>query len=70
MSEPMMQVMPDGVIAPVITLRDYFAAHALAGWLASFPEGNCTPEFGDAAMAYRMADLMLEARQPARGGAA
>lgn len=50
-----------------MTLRDYFAAKALQGWLASYPEDAVHPVVaGDTAevaqMAYIMADAMLEAR--------
>jgi len=55
-----------------MTLRDYFAAKAMQGWLASFPE---EAEFKDgmepriAAFAYRVADAMIEARdKPQRRG--
>jgi hypothetical protein len=52
-----------------MTLRDYFAAAALQGWLASWPEqGTPHPVDNDnalnvAKLSYRMADAMLAARK-------
>lgn len=48
-------------------LRDYFAAKALQGWLASYPADAVHPVAAGntaqvAQMAYIMADAMLEAR--------
>ncbi len=52
-----------------MTLRDYFAAAALQGWLASYPERD-TPhpamnecENDVARLSYKMADAMLAARK-------
>ena len=50
-----------------MSLRDYFAAKALQGWLASYPADAVHPvATGNTAqvaqMAYIMADAMLEAR--------
>lgn len=52
-----------------LTLRDYFAAAALQGWLASWPEQG-TPHPSEnynalnvANLSYRMADAMLAARK-------
>lgn len=46
-----------------ITVRDYFAIQALAGWLASFgPEDSPKPE-SCAEFAYAMADAMLVERE-------
>ncbi len=50
-----------------MTLRDYFAAKALSGWLASYPESNCHPVAAGnadevAKQAYMLADAMLKAR--------
>ena len=52
-----------------MTLRDYFAAVALQGWLASYPESD-TPhpasnecENDVARLSYKMADAMLAARK-------
>lgn len=51
-----------------MTLRDYFAAQALAGWLASFAPDAMHPagrgKEGDVAeMSYALADAMLRARE-------
>lgn len=51
-----------------MTLRDYFAAKAMAGWLASYAPDAQHPasrgKAGDLAeMAYDMADAMLRARE-------
>lgn len=51
-----------------MTLRDYFAAKALQGWLASYPADAVHPVAAGntaqvAQMAYIMADAMLEARE-------
>lgn len=50
-----------------MTLRDYFAAKALSGWLASYPDDNSHPVVAGnsddvAKYAYMMADAMLKAR--------
>lgn len=51
-----------------MSLRDYFAAAALGGFLAD-PDVNCTPRDA-AAAAYRYADALLAARKtPPEGGA-
>ena len=51
-----------------MTQRDYFAAKAMQGWLASFPE-DADAEIVRAAtiarLAYKIADAMLEARNAA-----
>ena len=54
--------------SPGMTLRDYFAAKALQGWLASYPDDNRHPVIAgnadEVAMnAYQMADAMLRARE-------
>jgi hypothetical protein len=51
-----------------MTLRDYFAAKAMAGWLASYPLDTLHPasrgKEGDVAeMSYTLADAMLRARE-------
>ncbi len=51
-----------------LTLRDYFAAKAMQGWLASYPEGIDHPatnehDFIIAGLSYLMADAMLKARE-------
>lgn len=50
-----------------MTLRDYFAAKAMQGWLASYPENEQHPvvthhENMVAELSYLMADAMLKAR--------
>ena len=54
-----------------LTMRDYFAAAALQGWLASWPEQG-TPHPSEnynalnvANLSYRLADAMLAARKEA-----
>jgi hypothetical protein len=53
-------------LADGVTLRDYFASQALAGYLAAHAgDGICLPKREDAALrAYEFADAMLKARQP------
>ncbi|WP_180249319.1 hypothetical protein [Enterobacter hormaechei] len=51
-----------------MTLRDYFAAKAMAGWLASFPASESHPvvsglEDKVASYSYALADAMLKARE-------
>ena len=51
-----------------LTVRDYFAAKAMHGWLASYPESNQHPvvthhENMVAELSYLMADAMLKARE-------
>lgn len=51
-----------------MSLRDYFAAKAMAGWLASYGSDNPHPATTGhaevvAANAYAMADAMLKASQ-------
>ena len=48
-----------------MTLRDYFAAKAMHGWLSTYPTDHSPVEVyedGVAEFAYRMADAMLKAR--------
>ena len=50
-----------------MTLRDYFAAQIIRGWLASYAGADCNPfeprnAEQNARRAYRMADAMLRAR--------
>lgn len=49
---------------PGMTLRDYFAAKAMQGWLANFPR-NCAADDSEwiAKKAYVLADAMLAARE-------
>lgn len=49
------------------TLRDYFAAKAMSGWLASYPESCTHPIVAGnadevAKHSYMLADAMLKAR--------
>ena len=51
-----------------MTLRDYLAAKAMQGWLASFPESDSHPVSSGKAdlvaeVSYLMADAMLRARE-------
>ncbi|HCD5851347.1 TPA: hypothetical protein NDS93_001226 [Klebsiella pneumoniae] len=51
-----------------LTVRDYFAAKAMQGWLASYPESEQHPvathhENMVAELSYLMADAMLKARE-------
>ncbi|HCB1594198.1 TPA: hypothetical protein MYP09_000382 [Citrobacter farmeri] len=47
-----------------MTLRDYFAAKAMQGWLASYGPNDGQPSPDTiAAMAYRFADGMIKARE-------
>lgn len=50
-----------GGAAPGMSLRDWFAGQALAGFLAGSPDADCGPK-GYAHDAYQIADAMLEAR--------
>lgn len=50
-----------------MTLRDYFAAKAMQGWLASYGPSDKHPALNDssdalAVISYQIADAMLEAR--------
>jgi len=46
-----------------MSLRDWFAGQALAGWMASTPESLAVNEHEYATLAYVLADEMLEARK-------
>ena len=49
-----------------MTLRDYFAAKAMQGWLSTYPDDHDPDEVfegGVADFAYRIADAMLKARE-------
>lgn len=61
-----------GAVEYGMSLRDYFAAAALQGWLASYGHDTphpCTVDKGEttALLSYKMADAMLAER--AKGGA-
>ena len=48
---------------PGMTLRDYFAAKAMAGYLASPTYLHACEQLEIAMSAYQMADAMLQARE-------
>jgi hypothetical protein len=51
---------------PGMTLRDYFAAKAMQGWLATYPNDMAVQDVSPtniADFAYEMADAMLKARE-------
>lgn len=56
-----------------MSLRDWFAGQALAGWLSSYPGGAIHPAQHDgkpadlARHSYALADAMLRARAKAEG---
>lgn len=66
---------PSGDVYPGMSgmsLRDWFAGHALSGWLSSFGEMHPHPaESGTseavARNSYALADALLEARAAAKG---
>ena len=45
-----------------MSLRDYFAAAALQGWMATYDKDQSVVGHGYAALAYRVADAMLAER--------
>lgn len=55
--------------SPGMSIRDFFAAAAMQGWLASFsdecphPAKNGEGAMNVAKMSYKMADAMLKARE-------
>lgn len=64
--EEPLQVIPDGTLIPVKTLRDEIAMAALNGYLASVPgDANIKPEHmrNIAEFCYLMSDAMMEARK-------
>ncbi len=47
-----------------MTLRDYFAANAMQGWISTWaPTDSFVEVDGVARFAYQMADAMLKARE-------
>jgi hypothetical protein len=49
-----------------LTMRDYFAAKAMQGWLSTYPTDHAADEVSEetiAEFAYRMADAMMDARK-------
>jgi hypothetical protein len=53
---------------PGLTMRDYFAAKAMQGWLATYPNDMAVQDVSPtniADFAYEMADAMLRAREAA-----
>lgn len=55
-------VLSDNYFFTGMSLRDWFAGHALVGLMAGRPDAECGPK-GYANDAYRLADAMLEARK-------
>lgn len=49
-------------VTPAITLRDFIAAQAMSGWLASYAEDQHPVANGVAQFAYEIADAMLAER--------
>ena len=49
-----------------LSIRDWFAGQALAGWMASFGDTTAVKASACAELAYELADAMLAAR---KGGA-
>jgi len=63
-SEPGGPAFPGGPACPGLTLRDWFAAYALSGLLASPDEIPLGPiDRTASSLAYEMADAMLVQRQ-------
>lgn len=54
-------------ISSGMSLRDWFAGQAMAGWLACYAPGDAVKAPGVARFAYEIADAMLAART--KGGA-
>lgn len=59
---PAFPIVSDDLCAPGMTLRDYFAAAALQGMLASSSVGDALAEPDYAKAAYIQADAMLAER--------
>lgn len=55
-----MQIMPDGTIQPVITLRDQFAMATLTGLITKHGDEGSKAA---AEISYRYADAMMKARE-------
>lgn len=51
------------VLSGGMTLRDYFAAKAMAAYISTYPMGDIYEEEVIAVDAYAMADAMLAARE-------
>lgn len=47
---------------PGMTLRDWFAGQALAGWLSSCDPSECANPRDSSQVSYEMADAMIKAR--------
>ena len=60
MNKGQTQIMPDGTLVPVVTLRDHFAMAALA---RAMPSTGQVDAFNVAHTAYKVADAMLEERE-------
>jgi hypothetical protein len=55
-------IVVDGYVQEGMTLRDYFAANAMQGLLAAYPERERWGTHDYARIAYEQADAMLNAR--------
>ena len=53
-----------------MSVRDWFAGQALAGWLAGLPVDAAVRAPNVASFAYEIADAMLAARKEGQGGGA
>ena len=62
-SEPIGSIGSQLTIKGGMTLRDYFAAAALQGFMAAHTSGGCLVDDLYAKYAYDLADAMLKARE-------
>lgn len=55
-----LQILPDGTVMPLVTLRDQFAMAAISGLIVNLQEFN----YSDVAVgAYHIADAMMKHRE-------